>query len=520
MNIDTSILINRLNDSTHLYKIKSSLIIKNINEKIHLGYVYEDIYHSMDNMLVFSPQKNVLKYYNLNNLESDRINIYGELISAVCNEKYIVYQYMKKNKYYISTYFIDKNKTIDTVITRYKNSVTLQDKYINIRCPHYLGKVLIYDIAKEEIEEFIEEKSYFISKSYNSVISYDIDENNTFIFIDDKVTSLKGRLKEHFRVKKHLYILVESDYKHLLYSIDIASSEVHLIFEFNFNISDFWISNGYFIYHKNDIIFGTYKYKSLILNENKSQKINEDPSHQRFKYSHNTSNITKCKYDIYEQLGEKRTDKVYIYIHGGPHNNVGREYDNIKDYLLSFGHKLIVINYHGSTGFGIKYERSIYGQWGILELEDIKNIYKEHMNNDIRIIGISYGAILSLLSVFKVGLQFKKCLSISPSINIDEFYQNLSQFHKNIFKRRILYSENTFYDTNEMSLINYFKDSNTHTSLLYGELDSKIGLNSLNGLLNKNFNNLQVVKVRNSNHDLGQILDNIEDKSVIYRFFV
>ena len=61
---------------------------------------------------------------------------------------------------------------------------------------------------------------------------------------------------------------------------------------------------------------------------------------------------------------------LIVSIHGGPTSISTPEFRLKQLYWTSRGFAVLDLNYRGSTGFGRDYRRALYGQWGIVDVED------------------------------------------------------------------------------------------------------------------------------------------------------
>jgi dipeptidyl aminopeptidase/acylaminoacyl peptidase len=61
---------------------------------------------------------------------------------------------------------------------------------------------------------------------------------------------------------------------------------------------------------------------------------------------------------------------LIVSVHGGPTAASSPTFQLNQLYWTSRGFAILDLNYRGSTGFGREYRRSLYGQWGIFDVED------------------------------------------------------------------------------------------------------------------------------------------------------
>jgi dipeptidyl aminopeptidase/acylaminoacyl peptidase len=60
-----------------------------------------------------------------------------------------------------------------------------------------------------------------------------------------------------------------------------------------------------------------------------------------------------------------------IYIHGGPTTQRFARFEVERAYFTSRGFAWVDIDYRGSTGYGRSYRRALYGNWGLVDVEDV-----------------------------------------------------------------------------------------------------------------------------------------------------
>jgi dipeptidyl aminopeptidase/acylaminoacyl peptidase len=96
-----------------------------------------------------------------------------------------------------------------------------------------------------------------------------------------------------------------------------------------------------------------------------------------------------------------------VYPHGGPTDCYGEEWDGHAQYFVEKGYAWLAINFRGSTGYGIEFERANHGDWGGGDVDDC--IAAAHYlagldwvdDHRIGIYGASYGSYLALASLVR-----------------------------------------------------------------------------------------------------------------------
>jgi dipeptidyl aminopeptidase/acylaminoacyl peptidase len=68
--------------------------------------------------------------------------------------------------------------------------------------------------------------------------------------------------------------------------------------------------------------------------------------------------------------GDDERPPLLVRVHGGPTSEVTPEFDLGKQFFTSRGFAYVDVNYGGSTGYGRAFRESLYGQWGIVDVED------------------------------------------------------------------------------------------------------------------------------------------------------
>ena len=67
----------------------------------------------------------------------------------------------------------------------------------------------------------------------------------------------------------------------------------------------------------------------------------------------------------------ERPSPAVVMVHGGPHGQSTRRFNQYAQFLVSQGYSVFEPNYRGSTGRGREFKNAIHGDWGGMEAEDI-----------------------------------------------------------------------------------------------------------------------------------------------------
>jgi len=69
---------------------------------------------------------------------------------------------------------------------------------------------------------------------------------------------------------------------------------------------------------------------------------------------------------------------LLVHVHGGPTSEVDTELDLEVQFFTSRGFAFADVNYRGSTGYGRAYRESLYGGWGVVDVDDVVAV-AEHL---------------------------------------------------------------------------------------------------------------------------------------------
>lgn len=482
-------------------------------------------YIGLYNNKIFYKNNEDIIYVCLDNFNSSKLSLNINIMEVYLYDKYLFISEFKNNTYSIYRNNIN-NSVCDVIFSKHRiHSFTIQNDYIIIKSPYFINKYIILDFQgyiKKDIYDLeytnipvLENKLFYkiVVDAYNSFIS--------IISIDKQEIKIKGRIIKYIIRSNILYVLAVDSNNSNLYSINISNLRVNKL------LSSYLYINNIFIIH-NTLFYDISDFKYQLVIKNNKIEDTLPVLQSEFKIKNCTSSNQKCFYTIFQKKNSKKIKGIFFFLHGGPHTYVDRDYDELKSLLSNNGeYIIIIINYHGSTTYGYKYEHVIHGRWGEYELKDIEEVYYEVLNkfpnlsHNIRVMGISYGGILAQLLILKKQLPFKKVISISCPYDIQAFYENLTIFNKNIFKKRALYNKITNYNIREFNPVNYLrsKEIKTNNIYIYGTKDTKIAMNQ--EIKKSIIKNVDVfIPVLSAGHSLQEIFFNIEDKKKLLKLIL
>lgn len=102
---------------------------------------------------------------------------------------------------------------------------------------------------------------------------------------------------------------------------------------------------------------------------------------------------------------EKPNGAAIVYPHGGPKDQYGFIWDELAQYFTAKGYFYLAPNYRGSTGYGKKFERANYDNWGLGDTQDCLyaarylRTFDEIRPESIGIAGGSYGGYMTICSL-------------------------------------------------------------------------------------------------------------------------
>lgn len=130
---------------------------------------------------------------------------------------------------------------------------------------------------------------------------------------------------------------------------------------------------------------------------------------------------------------KKTTNKVIIYLHGGPYSRTHNLYNPLFKKILNNNYIIYCLNYYGSTGFGKKYKEKIDKNWLSYDISQVTKFINDLINLNpniqLSIIGESYGCLLTISLLGGFSKILRNVVLISPIFDLREYlYYKKSKF--------------------------------------------------------------------------------------------
>ncbi len=176
---------------------------------------------------------------------------------------------------------------------------------------------------------------------------------------------------------------------------------------------------------------------------------------------------------------EGRKYPLILSIHGGPAGQYGVDWNHEFQGYAAKGYAVLFTNPRGSTGYGQKFERGIFGEWGGKDYQDIMNgldaalrRYPWIDQDRMGVTGGSYGGFMTNWIVghtdrFKAAVTLRSLSNfISDDGTRDGAYGHSPDFGGDIFQRFDLYWDR--------SPLKYAKNVKTPTLILHSDNDYRV----------------------------------------------
>ncbi|MER2129137.1 alpha/beta fold hydrolase [Solibacillus sp.] len=249
--------------------------------------------------------------------------------------------------------------------------------------------------------------------------------------------------------------------------------------------------------------YPTLEWKNYYVSGNKiSVRANSNLKIKKKKFKMNGIDIYYS--DINEGYGD---NKIFFYVHGGPHNNFQQSHSKLIMRLSELGYRVICIDYPGSTGYGDKYRGLNRFDWGGIDLQALIELRKAVVNKltEVVIYGSSYGGYLSLLAAAKYPNLFNKVIAAASFNNIEHFYFESNPQVKRFLEYELgekLKDKHFLYDRSPYNYLNSL--IKTDLLLIHGEEDEICNVSQSQNLFKKvqeNLGNINLLVKNNLKHE-------------------
>ncbi len=117
--------------------------------------------------------------------------------------------------------------------------------------------------------------------------------------------------------------------------------------------------------------------------------------------------LPKGKGSMHALLSKAHTRRAVVLVHGGPVKRVTDAYNPFVSWLVANGYSVLQPNFRGSSGFGEKWRRAGYAEWGRDMQDDVRTATEWMIDQGIAekgricVVGGSYGGYAALMSAIK-----------------------------------------------------------------------------------------------------------------------
>lgn len=135
--------------------------------------------------------------------------------------------------------------------------------------------------------------------------------------------------------------------------------------------------------------------------------------------------------------------------HGGPMARDTRGFDYQVQLLASRGFAVLQVNFRGSTGFGLQFERKGWSQWGMAMQDDITDATRWAIEQRIAdpdricIAGGSYGGYVAVMGTIKTPELFKCAASFAGVMDLQSHVRSLNRLDRDPSDLRALQQQMT-----------------------------------------------------------------------------
>jgi dipeptidyl aminopeptidase/acylaminoacyl peptidase len=172
---------------------------------------------------------------------------------------------------------------------------------------------------------------------------------------------------------------------------------------------------------------------------------------------------------------------MILMVHGGPNGMFGFHWNLEEQLYAGSGYAVFRSNPRGSSGYGMKFQRAVAGQWGGKAYQDIMNGVESITKNDswidgnhLGVVGVSYGGFMTNWIVSQT-TRFKAAVSISGISNFIsvEGTRDGAFGHSRDFGGDVFSSFDNYW---KYSPLHYAAQVKTPILFLHGDADNRVPL--------------------------------------------
>ena len=194
-----------------------------------------------------------------------------------------------------------------------------------------------------------------------------------------------------------------------------------------------------------------------------------------------------------KNLAENEKAPMVVVIHGGPHGV--RDYWNFEGEVQLFanrGYAVLQVNYRGSGGFGDKFEKAGYLQWGSGMIQDIIEGTQFSVDNfpidenRMCLYGASYGGYAALMATVRAPDTYKCTVGYVGVYDLNYVYSEsdiMDLMGGESYLNDVIGTDKEV--LNEFSPINHVDKIKANVMLIHGEKDSRVPVINAESMLEK-----------------------------------
>lgn len=302
-------------------------------------------------------------------------------------------------------------------------------------------KILEYDLKNNVLRALFlsSEPIELIQNEYKQLLILNLYSNESTLILQEPF--LESKKKNDYNsykcdeFKKEIAYIVEKDAENYLFlnykQLDFPK---HLLIKDLYFINKDWLILVASSTYIEPSLFLYQISKHLLLKyEEKKKKFEDIIIENEFVHKYLSQNKTPFLISKY------KSQDFIIILHGGPHAHFNKSFHRLTYQLLNNNYSVILFNYSGSTGYTMSFEKSLYKNAGVKDLEEvcelIQWIKKNYKNVNLKIYGDSYGGYLAAMTATQKIDILKKIVVTGAfsNIRIMEILSNSRELISNLF---------------------------------------------------------------------------------------